>query len=517
MGISAPFFTDTVPERYFLPEIMGGGASWTDYDRDGILDLYLTNGALLEPRDVQPSRGNWLYRGRVDAAFALVDESLGAGDKGYGQGCAFGDFNADGFADLYVANFGPNALYINQGDGTFALDQLNPVMADPRWSSSVVWLDLNRDELLDLYVVNYMDVTSANRKVCQYEGRPGYCGPGQYSSIPDAVFLNQGDGRFIESAEKLGLIDTIGKGLAVQVADFNADLVPEIYVANDMTANFLFVLNPADSQQGVTYREVAGVGGVAQSGEGMNEASMGISCTDFDGDGLPDLYLTHYFNMQNTLYKNYGDLQFEDVSRRVGTAKTGFEFLGFGTVPIDYNGDGYDDLFVANGHVLGPQVKPDRMRPQILYNNRGKVFEDVSKGIDGYFQQEWLGRGAASADFDNDGDQDIVVTHLDDPAALLRNSTETDKSFVGFEMSTSSRISPVGTRVTITSPAGEKTRAVMAGGSYLSTSDDRLLFHVDGNVREVAVRIEWASGAVDEIPALGTSRYWHVSEGQTPW
>ncbi len=517
LGIVAPFYSDTVPHRFFLPEVMGGGATWLDYDRDGMLDLYLTNGTHLEPSTAPLPRGNWLYRGRDRAPFQWVPESWGAGDTGYGQGCAAGDFNADGFPDLYVGNYGPNALYVNEGDGTYSRDDSDSGVADPAWTSSVLWADLNRDGLLDLYVTNYLQVTLANRKVCEYKGHPGYCGPGQYDSAVDHAYVNQGDGTFIESASQLGLWDTGGKGLAVSFADLNADLVPELYVANDMTPNFMYTIQDTKAGKNVTYRNVADLGGTAQSGEGMNAASMGIACADFDGDSLPDLFVTDYYNTQKTLYKNHGDLQFEDVSRRMKTAQTGFAYLGFGTVPLDYNGDGFDDLFVANGHVLGPEVKPDRMRSQLLFNNRGKHFEDMTPLLSGYFQKEWLGRGAASADFDNDGDLDLVVTHLDDPAALLRNSTPTGKTFIGFELSTPTRIDPTGTRVTITTSKGRKSRSLMAGGSYLSSSEGRVLFLVEPSEQPVDVRVDWTSGRVDEFTSLKLSRYWHISEGQQPW
>jgi hypothetical protein len=513
LGIVAPYFTDTVPGRYFLPEIMGGGATWLDFDQDGQLDLYLTNGSQLEPGNPPKFYGNRLYRGRVAATFLQVADSWAAADPGYGQGSAAGDFNSDGFPDLYVGNFGPNALYVNEGDGTFSRDTRAPEVDDPAWTSGVMWMDLNRDGWLDLYVTNYLKMTLADRKVCEYEKRPGYCGPGQYEAAPDHVYLNQGDGSFVESSASLGMTESVGKGLAVLGADLDNDQIPEIYVANDMTVNFMYQLQPGTP---LTYADVAGVGGTAQSGEGMNEASMGIACADFDGDQRPDIYLTHYYNMQKTLYKNHGNLQFEDVSRRMRTAQTGYPFLGFGTVPIDFNGDGYQDLFVTNGHVLGPEVKPDRMTPQCLLNKGGKFFEDITPQLTGYFRKEWLGRGAASADFDNDGDLDIAVTHLDEPAAVLKNSTPTQVGFIGLDLRTSSRVVPCGTLATVTTSRGTQSRSVVIGGSYLSSSDPRLTIPVHSTDQIVEVKIEWSSGQVEQH-TLTTNRYWHLMEGQQPW
>lgn len=513
LGIVAPFFTDTVPGRYFLPEIMGGGATWLDFDQDGQLDLYLTNGSQFEPGDHPQPHGNWLFRGRPDAAFQQVAAAWGAADPGYGQGSAAGDFNADGFPDLYVGNFGPNALYVNEGDGTFSRDTRAPEVDDPAWTSGVMWIDLNRDGWLDLYVTNYLKMTLADRKVCEYEKRPGYCGPGQYEAAPDQVYLNQGDGSFVESSANLGMTESVGKGLAVLGADLDDDQIPEVYVANDMTVNFMYKLQPGAS---ATYADVAGIGGTAQSGEGMNEASMGIACGDFDGDQRPDIYLTHYYNMQKTLYKNHGNLQFEDVSRRMKTAQTGYPFLGFGTVPIDFDGDGFLDLFVTNGHVLGPEVKPDRMTPQCLLNKGGKFFEDITPQLTGYFRKEWLGRGAAAADFDDDGDLDLAVTHLDEPAALLRNSTSANVGFIGLDLRTLSRIVPCGALASVTTSRGTLSRSVMIGGSYLSSSDPRLTIPVPSTDKTVEVKIKWPSGQVEQL-TLATNRYWHLMEGQQPW
>lgn len=512
-GIVAPFFTDTVPGRYFLPEIMGGGATWLDFDQDGQLDLYLTNGSQLEPGEHPQFHGNWLFRGRLDAAFQQVAAPWGAADPGYGQGSAAGDFNADGFPDLYVGNFGPNALYVNEGDGTFSRDMRAPEVDDPGWTSGVMWIDLNRDGWLDLYVTNYLKMSPTDRKVCEYEKHTSYCGPGVYEAAPDHVYLNQGDGSFVESSASLGMTETVGKGLAVLGADLDDDRIPEVYVANDMTVNFMYKLQPGVPS---TYADLAGVGGTAQSGEGMNEASMGIACADFDGDQRPDIYLTHYYNMQKTLYKNHGNLQFEDVSRRMRTAQTGYPFLGFGTVPIDFDGDGFQDLFVTNGHVLGPEVKPNRMTPQCLLNKGGKFFEDISPQLTGYFRKEWLGRGAAAADFDNDGDLDIAVTHLDEPAALLRNSTPAHVSFIGLDLRTLSRIVPCGTLATVTTSRGAVSRSVMIGGSYLSSSDPRLTIPVPSTDKTVEVKIEWSSDRVEQH-TLTTNRYWHLMEGQQPW
>lgn len=517
LGLNAPFYSDTIPGRYFLPEVMGGGVSWLDFDRDGTLDLYLTNGTKLDGDRKGLPRGNWLYRGVSGESFRLVDEAVGAADQGYGQGSAAGDFNADGFPDLYVGNFGVNALYVNQGDGTYTLDRTATAVADPSWTSSVLWIDVNRDQLLDIYAVNYLKISRTTIKQCEYGDQPGYCGPGQYEFAPDKVFLNLGNGEFLDASEQLGFTDNFGKGLAILAADLDDDRVPEIYVANDMTPNFLYQLQAHNAGDQVRYVDIAESGGAARSGEGMNEASMGIACDDFDGDQRPDIFLTHYFNMQDTLYLNRGGLQFEDASRRMGTAHIGYLYLGFGVVPIDFDGDEFTDLFITNGHVLGPAVKPDRMPPQLLKNDSGKRFEDISASAGEYFSQQRLGRGAAIADYDDDGDLDVAVTHLDEPPALLHNSTQTGKAFVGFSLSDDSRILPLGTKVTVKSREKSQTRTLKAGGSYLSSSDARLMFHLSPTDERIDVIVEWSSGKTDRFDALESNRYWHIHEGRKPW
>lgn len=522
-GIEFTFFNDSVPERFFLPEVMGGGAAWVDYDGDGRLDLYLMNGARLGP-DADPSdksHSNRLYRNVGGGQFVDVTELANAFGWSYGQGCAVGDYDADGFPDLYLTNYGHNVLLRNLGDGTFEDVTDAAAVGDPLWSTSAVWLDLDGDGLLDIYVTNYLDVTFENRKICTYEdGYRGYCGPGEYVGIPDRAFRNLGDGRFEEAAEQLGLANQGGKGLAVVAVDFNHDLRPEIYVANDMWANFLYSRDKrhrtSDATAGTLYADVAVPAGAAYADNGNNEASMGIACGDFDGDGLPDIFLTHFYQQKNTLYRNLGSLLFQDDSRRTRIAATSFDTLGFGTVPFDFDRNGTLDLFVANGHVLGPQITPNEMHPQLLRNRGGAMFVDISQESGDYFRDKWLGRAAVGGDFDNDGDLDIVVTHLDRPVVLLRNDTETDREFLGLRLSSPSRLPPVGGRVVLRAGEREWKQSIVAGGSYLASHDERLLFGLGEHRGPVDVEVHWPSGRVDQWKGLTTNQYWHLVEGSEP-
>lgn len=524
-GIDFSFYPDLVEDRFFLPEVMGGGAGWLDVDRDGLLDLYLVNGAVLQPAGSEiVEHRNGLFRSGGTRGFDDVSAVSSSNDAGYGQGCMVGDFNADGFPDLYVSNYGPNVLLVNNGDGTFS-DATEPAgVGDPRWGSSGVWVDLNQDSLLDLFVVNYLDVTFQNHKVCLYGDKPGYCGPGRYEGVPDLVYLNAGDGTFREAAEELGFNPFPAKGLAIAVSDFNDDLLPDLYVANDMTANFLYTRSRVSDSGELTvepvYRDIAQQSGCAVSGDGINEASMGIACADFNSDGLSDLYLTHYYQMKNTLYRNLGGLMFEDDSLRTGVAAQSFEFLGFGTTPLDFNGDGAPDLFVANGHVLGPRNHPNAMTPQLLQNDGQGNFSDISAAAGDYFQNTWLGRGVAAGDYDNDGDVDLAVTHLDKPVALLRNDTPTNRQFLGLSLQQLDRMPPVCARVTVIDGPRRLTQIVSAGGSYLSSSDSRLTFALTAQPKSsaavVKVEIQWPSSRIETHGNLTPGKYWRIVEGRPP-
>jgi len=565
LGVAAEFHADIVPERYFLPEIMGGGAAWIDVDQDGWLDLYLMNGCELRdprlegppPADGKPvvelpaadrasgvkndreqssadvtesQRGatearasaaprvftNRLFLSRGGRWFEDVTQPSATGDTDYGQGCAVGDFDADGFPDLYLTNFGQNVLLHNNGDGTFTDATTEAGVGDACWGTSTAWFDVDGDDDLDLYVVNYLDVTYDNRRMCPIHKKPAYCGPARYDAAPDRLFVNQGDGSFIESAEKLGLLLPDGKGLAINVLDLDDDLKPEVYVANDMRANFLFTRTGQDQKGGPRYRDAATAGGCAVSDTGQNEASMGIACGDFDRDGRCDIFLTHFYTHKNTLYRNLGSLMFDDESRRSRIAASSYQTLGFGTVPLDVDRDGGLDLFIVNGNVLGPHHEPNQMQAQLMLNDGRGRFDDVSAHSGRYFREMILGRGAAAADFDNDGDTDLVATHLDRPTALLENRTRPDRHFVGLTLCTPTRVRPVGGRIVVVNNGQRIVCPVASGGSYLSQSDPRILVGLGDEVGPIQLEVFWPSGRRDQFRDLAVDRYWRIMEGQTP-
>ena len=514
VGIDFTFFNDEVEGRYFLPEVMGGGAAWIDYDLDGWLDLYVVNGTQLAgPAQGGHEHPDRLYR-NVGGQFHDVAAAAGAVNGRYGQGCAVGDYDADGFPDLYICNYGPNRLLQNNGDGTFRdITELAGV-GDPLWGTSPTWVDLNDDGLLDLFVLNYLDATFANIKICEYNGKPGYCGPGAHDAAPDRVYLSNGDGAFTEASERLGLDAPDGKGLAIAVADFDGDAKPEIYVANDMADNFLYRRTGNGSD--LRYENIATAAGCSVLGDGNRIASMGLACADFDGDGGVDIFVTNFYAQGNVLYRNLGDLLFVDDRRRTRVAATSFQNLGFGTVAFDYDRDGASDLFVANGHVFGSLHEPNEMHPQLLHNDGSGRFDDVSSLAGPYFEDLWLGRGAAGADYDNDGDIDLVVTHLHRPLALLRNETRTGNHFVGFDLRTPTRLPAVGGRIAVTAGSRKMIVPVVGGGSYLSDGDPRIVIGLGKWNGGIDVEIYWPSGAVSQFQELAGDQYWRIMEGGEP-
>lgn len=519
-GVRFTYFNHAVPERLFLPEVMGGGLGWLDFDNDGWFDLLLTNGCQLPARQ-QTETGivTRLFRNRGDGSFEDVSLVSHVDSQQFGQGCAVADFNSDGFSDIYLTNYGPNRMLMNNGDGSYADVTDSSKTGDSAWSTGAAWFDADSDGDEDLYVVNYLDVTFENHKPCQYNGIAGYCGPGSFEAVSDRLYLNQSDGRFVESSASLGLVGDHGKGMSVCVLDLNDDLIPEIYVANDMTANFLFTRSLATasgSSPMLAYRDVATDGGCALSGDGQVEASMGIAQSDFDGDGRIDLLLTHYFMQKNTLYRNLGRLQFHDDSYGSRIAASTMLFVGFGTTTLDYDRDGAADLFIANGHVLGPNLQPNEMTPQLLRNDGRGRFDDISATAGEFFSEKSLGRGVAAVDFDNDGDTDLGIAHLHRPMALLRNDTATGRHFVGIELRTKNRVAPVGGRVVVRAGGRQQVQAIVSGGSYLSVSDSRLLFGLGEASTVEKVTIYWPSGRVDEYPNLGSDRYWMILEGEEP-
>ncbi len=508
LGITFAYFNDAREQRYFFPEILGGGFACLDYDLDGWPDLYCSNGRALPLTLEDPEHFDCLMRNQGGSQFADVTTKAAVREGGFGHGCAFGDLNGDGFDDLAVACFGSISVLINQGDGTFSRVRDENLPYEPTWSVCPVIADLDHDGISDLIVVNYVK-WNYEVPACTYENIRGYCGPGEFPGVRDYVFLNQRDGRFIESGEKIGFT-SVGKGLAVAALDWDHDLRPEIYIANDLVANFYYRPTVEDPTR---YFDDGNKAGVAVCVNGNNEASMSVTPGDFAKNGWADIFVTNYYKQKNTLYSNLGKGQFRDVSFAARTQKTGEMFLGFGAVAVDFDKDGWLDLFVGNGHVLGPEHIPNQLTNQILHNDSG-AFDDVSSQGGDFFQIKTLSRGVVTFDFDRDLDSDIVVNHLDRPISVLRNDSPTTNRSIAMQLCSPNHMPLEGSRIEVIQNGKTQTLPVYAGGSYFTDSPREWVIGVGSADVIEEVRVHWRDGRVDTWEKLETGTRWQFQPGR---
>ena len=508
LGVEHTYQNGAQGQRLMV-EATGGGCGWVDYDRDGLPDLYLTQGGIPgQPADsAQPN--DRLFRNFDGQSFVDVATPAGIEERRYSQGIAVGDFDGDGFEDVYVTNVGPNSFFQNQGDGTFREIAGFLAMADNLWSSSAAWGDVDRDGDLDLYVCNYVDYDPFHPRICHNaRGLPGMCHPNRMEAVPDTFYLNQGDGTFRSAARELGLYGPGNKALGVVIGDFTGDGWPDIFVANDTEANFLFV-----NQEGQRFIESATLLGCALSSQGLSQANMGVAVGDFDENGFPDLVVTHFVKEWATLYQNLGPGGFHDISARVGLVALTSTKLGFGTVMTDIDLDGRQDLLIANGHIddLRHQGDELEMEPQ-LFTFVEERSVDIGSQAGEYFRQKLVGRGIASADFDADGDLDFAVVHQNAPTAVLVNESERGQGLQVELIGRSSNRAGVGARVTVRLPGRELVQELMGGTSYCATHQPLLSFGVGGYSEPVAVEVEWPSGIVQAVAGVATGTRLQVVE-----
>jgi len=440
------------------------------------------------------------------------------------MGCAVGDYDNDDDADLYVTNYGPNVLLRNEGNGRFADATAGAGGGDPRWSTSAAFFDYDRDGDLDLFVANYLDFTVAGNRVCG--GTPSasgsglleipleqrtYCGPHRYNGAPNTLYRNDGDGTFAEVTRPLGIFNLFGKGLGVVPADLDGDGDDDLYVANDGVRNFLF-----RNDAGRAFAEVGVEAGAAYSGAGLAEAGMGVDAGDYDEDGDPDLFVTNFSRESNRLYRNDTGLRFADESEPAGLAQPSFLPLGFGTRFFDADNDADLDLFVANGHVQDRVhlLEPDlsHAQPNQLFENRGGVFAEVSAFSGPAFRDSLVSRGAACADYDDDGDLDLLVTNVDGPAQLLRNDLPPGNHWLSLRLIGRAPRDATGARVQLVCGGRAQSRQVRTSGSYLSASDSRLHFGLAGCARVERLSIRWPDGARQELRDIPADQFLVVEQ-----
>ena len=493
-------------QKYFM-ETLGSGAAFFDYDADGDPDLYFVNGAPLPGYVSQEIPTNCLYQNNGDGTFTDVTEKAGVGDTGYGHGCAVGDYNNDGQLDLYVTNYGTNRLYRNNGDGTFTEAAESAGVTEPRWSTSCAFADYDRDGNLDLYVVNYIVFDIDENPWCglREKGIRAYCEPDNFIAQSDTLYRNNGDGTFTDVTQTAGIYNTTGKGLGVVWADYNNDGAADIYVANDSTEN-LFYRNNGDG----TFEEVGFMVGVALSENGAPENGMGTTFGDWNNDGWFDLTVTNYAQQTNTLYHNDADGFFTDATATTKTAQLTYPYLGWATAFIDYDNDGYQDLFVANGHLhenlaeLG-QEGTYGQRNLLFRNNSNGTFTEISETLGPGMKLADVSRGATFADYDLDGDIDIVVTNSNTAPRLLRNDGGNRKNWLQIRLTaTNGSTDAIGARVKITTGNLTQTREIRSGDGYLSQQDLTLHFGIGDYEQVDSIEVQWQTGAkqlIGSVPA----------------
>ena len=503
-------------DKRYLVESMSGGVALFDYDNDGYLDIYLVNCPTVDLYREGGKTKSALYHNNGDGTFTDVTEKSGLADVGWGMGVAAGDYNNDGLEDLYVTCLGGNHLFKNNGNGTFTDVTKDAGVSDGRWSTGAAFVDYDHDGYLDLFVANYVEYDLnhlpefGKDKTCQYKGIAVQCGPRGLRGSGDSLFHNNRDGTFTDVSKKAGVSDPNGYfGMGVICSDFDDDGLVDIFVADDSTPNLLYH-NNGDG----TFKEIGFVSGTALSENGSEQGSMGVTVGDYDHDGRFDIFITNFVDDYDTLYHNDGNNYFTDVAYKSNVAAVSMPLVRWGTRFIDYDNDGWVDLFIACGHVY-PQLEHYRQRKLLHHNNRDGTFSEVAAQFGAPLMQERAGRGVAFGDIDNDGDVDMVINDLDGPPQLLRNDGgNANNSILIKTVGVKSNRDGIGARVKVVSGDLTQIDEVRSGGSYISQSDLRLHFGLEKRTKIDLIEIRWPGGVVDKITNANVNKIITVKEGQ---
>ncbi len=554
-GISFRHLHGGTGKKYFV-ETMGAGCAFVDYNHDGRLDVFAVNGGVL-PGYTGERPLNRLYRNEGGGRFSDVTSPAGVGTTAYGMGCCVGDYDNDGYEDLYVTCYGPNSLFHNNGDGTFTeVARKAGVAGDSVWSVGCAFLDYDRDGYLDLYVGNYVDysISSFFTTLRPYTTNPGatlasdalfYPHPDNFRGVSDRLYHNNGDGTFTDVTERAGVFNPSGKAMGVLCGDYDDDGDTDIYVANDMTPDFLY-RNKGDG----TFEDAGLLSGVAYGGEGNLMSSMGADFGDYDGDGRPDLAVTHFQLEGAVLYHNEGNGLFSDVSSLSGIKRASYPYVHWGVHFLDYDNDAWPDLLMVNGHVLdnAELVGSTHAQPALLFRNqRDGKFLEVTREAGTDLSVPRVSRGAAFGDYDEDGDVDVFINNNNGPATLLKNEGGNQGHWIevklvggmggqgsgvrGQEKQDRGRGGPdprspvpdprlsnrdgIGVRVWVWAGGRGQAQEVRSGSSYLSQNDFRLHFGLGPATKVDSVAVRWPGGMVDRLPGMAADRQVVVREGET--
>ena len=517
-GITFSHDNAASPEK-FLIETMGSGCGWIDYDQDGLLDLYLVNGAATPSYKPAHRLRSALYRNNGGGTFSDVTARAGVGAEGlFGMGLAVGDYDNDGFPDLFLCGYGRCILYHNNGDGTFTnVTARAGVDNTGRWASSAAWFDYDNDGRLDLVIANYVDWSPERNFYCGDRG-PGmrsYCHPDDFNPQPPTLFHNNGDGTFTDVSKLSGVGLKAGNGLGVVTFDYDNNGWQDIFIANDHMPNFLFKNN-----RNGTFSEVGYLAGVAVSGDGQFEAGMGTDAADTTGTGAMDLIVTHLDMQLARFYQNLGDGSFDDATFRSKLSYATFHMSGFGARFFDYDNDGTRDLFMANGHVLDNieryHADTKYAEPKLMFRNTGRgLFENVSDQLGADFLLPRVSRGAAVGDFDNDGDLDILVNNNGQAPQLLRNDGGNANHWLEILLiGTKSNRDGVGARVKVTAGDLVLYDQRKGGMSYQSAQDPRLHFGLGTRTKIDSIEINWPSGMLTKLANVKADQIIAIQEGE---
>jgi hypothetical protein len=519
-GMNFRYVSSHTSKKY-LVETMGAGVALFDYDNDGRLDIFLVNGAPIAdptpkgtiPQKDGPRTWNRLYHQKADGTFEDVTEKAGLQGIGYGMGVAVGDYDNDGYEDLFVTGYGRNTLYHNNGDGTFTDVTASSGLAGSGWSTSAAWVDYDNDGLLDLVVLRYVtwdwdDFWCGEHR----ENYRAYCHPDLFSPIAPMLYHNDGNGHFTEVTRQAGFAKP-GKGLGVAIADYDKDGRPDIVIANDSMPEFLY-----HNDGGGKFTEVGLSSEIALDDNGKTYAGMGVDFADYDNDGWPDLVITNLANQRYAIYKNTGEGSFTYASGPTGITAMTVMHSGWGVRFLDFDNDGWKDLLIAQGHDLDTI---ELSSPQLHYreplllakNNGGTSFTDISASSGPVFAKKWVARGLATGDIDNDGRVDAAITTNDGPVYILRNVTRTTNHWISLQLTGHrSNRDAIGAQIKLTTKDGSQYAMVSTAGSYLSASDKRVHFGLGQNTEAKSIEIRWPSGIVQNLSSVPGDRFVKIEE-----